>query len=85
MRALEMGREMARATNTGISALIDERGLIKTRGPQFEAVVVRGAIRPHQGQTPYSRFGDAPVLLFAVLALIVAVWFARRLPKLPHE
>lgn len=81
----EMPVLVARATNTGISALIDERGQIKARGPQFEAVVVRGELRPHQGQTPYSRFGDTPVLLFVTLALIVAVGFARRSPKLLHE
>lgn len=82
MRALEVGREMARATNTGVSALIDDRGRIKARGPQFEAVVVRGEIRPHSGQTPYAQFGDAPVLSLITLALVVGLLLARRPAKI---
>jgi apolipoprotein N-acyltransferase len=82
MRALEVGRDMARATNTGVSALIDDRGRIKARGPQFEAVVVRGEIRPHSGQTPYAQFGDAPVLSLITLALVVGLLLARRPAKI---
>jgi apolipoprotein N-acyltransferase len=62
MRALEVGRPMARATNTGVSAILDERGRILARGPQFQATVIRGEVRPMHGLTPYARFGDWPVV-----------------------
>ena len=71
MRALEMGRYLARATNTGLSAVIDDRGGIVSRGAQFQAEVIRGEVRPLRGLTPYARFGDLPVVL-ALLGLLAA-------------
>jgi apolipoprotein N-acyltransferase len=69
MRALEVGRFMARATNTGVSALIDQRGRIIAQGPQFQAEVIRGVVQPLRGLTPYARFGDWPAILFMVALL----------------
>ena len=77
MRALETGRYLLRATNTGISALIDPLGQVLARSPQFETAVVRGTIRPYAGATPYVRFGDYPVILLAIGILLV-MWFTGR-------
>jgi len=66
MRALETGRPMIRATNTGISALIDPKGRIAVEGPLFERAVVRGTVRPHVGVTPYGRWRDWPMAVFAL-------------------
>jgi apolipoprotein N-acyltransferase len=74
MRAKETGRPLLRATNTGISAIIDHRGRIMARSPQFEEAVVTGSVVPQQGATPYVRFGNLPVLLLA-LASLLAGWF----------
>ncbi|MBE2295362.1 MAG: apolipoprotein N-acyltransferase [Phycisphaerales bacterium] len=63
MRAMEMARYLARATNTGISAVLDERGRILSRGNQFQAEVISGKVQPLRGLTPYGRFGDLPVVL----------------------
>ncbi|BCO31571.1 apolipoprotein N-acyltransferase [Thiohalobacter sp. COW1] len=75
MRALEAGRELLRATNTGISAVIDHRGRLRERGPQFEVAVVRASAQPREGATPYVQRGDLPVLLLVagMLALGYAV------------
>jgi apolipoprotein N-acyltransferase len=59
MRALETGRYMARATNTGITALIDERGRITVSGKPFSTTVVQGKLQPMTGATPYVRMGDS--------------------------
>jgi apolipoprotein N-acyltransferase len=75
MRALETGRELVRATNTGISALIDWRGRVTARGPQFEVHVLRGTVRPRSGATPYVRVGNAPVVVGALAALALAAAF----------
>ncbi len=72
MRALETGRELLRATNTGITAIIDAHGRVRTRGPRFQVAVVRGRVQPRQGLTPYARWRDAPALLLALLALAAA-------------
>lgn len=69
MRSLESGRWMARATNTGISALIDPHGRVVARTPQFEQAVLRGEITPMQGATPFVRWGEWPLWLLAGLGL----------------
>ncbi|MDS4040187.1 MAG: apolipoprotein N-acyltransferase [Candidatus Competibacter sp.] len=78
MRALEVGRYMARATNTGVSAIIDDRGRILARGPQFQEKVIRGQIQPLRGLTPYARFGDFPVLILMVPLLAFGLFLPRR-------
>ncbi len=76
MRSIETRRWMARSTNTGITALIDERGRVVEQGPQFEVTVVRGELQPLSGATPYVRIGDWPVLL--VWFGLLAVGWARK-------
>ena len=66
MRALENGRYLLRATNTGISAIIDQHGRVLGTVPSF----VRGTGRrgpPRAGRTPYVRLGNAPILALAAL------------------
>jgi apolipoprotein N-acyltransferase len=72
VRAMETGRDLVRATNTGISALIDWRGRLSREAPQFQSVVIEGEVQPRTGATPYVRVGDLPLLLAALLALGVA-------------
>jgi apolipoprotein N-acyltransferase len=68
MRALETGRYLARATNTGISAFIDERGRITARSRQFDLEVLTGNVQPLAGATPFARLGEGvTVILMAVL------------------
>ena len=73
MRALEAGRWMIRATNNGVSALIDPHGQITVTVPQFEQAVLRGSVVPMQGLTPYLRWQSWPLILLSVLCLILAV------------
>lgn len=72
MRALEAGRYLLRATNTGVSAIIDQRGEIRAQAPQFEQAVLSAPVQPLTGMTPYARWGDWPVLLLACAALLLA-------------
>ncbi|MCU0807603.1 MAG: apolipoprotein N-acyltransferase [Candidatus Contendobacter sp.] len=78
MRALEVGRYLARATNTGVSAILDERGRIRARGPQFQAEVIRGEVQPLRGLTPYARFGDWPAVAMMIGLLILGLFLGRR-------
>lgn len=70
MRARELGRYMLRATNDGISAIIDERGRVVQRSGQFTKDILQGEIRLFEGQTPFARWGSLPVLLLAALLLL---------------
>ncbi|MGR9106535.1 MAG: apolipoprotein N-acyltransferase, partial [Gammaproteobacteria bacterium] len=69
MRSLETGRYMIRTANTGLTAIISPQGDLIKLAPPFTATVLRGAIQPMQGSTPYVMFGDYLVLAAIVLAL----------------
>lgn len=69
MRALETGRPLLRSTNTGISAIINERGEIIASSPQFTIHSLRSKVQPRQGETPYVRFGDTAVVVLALIML----------------
>ena len=70
MRALENGRYVIRATNNGVSALVDHQGKVIKALPRFEPGILRGEVMKMQGTTPYSRFGHYPILVFMTLLLI---------------
>jgi len=56
MRAMEFGRPLIRATNTGITATVDHQGNILDIAPQFQEAVVKSDIRMVEGTTPYSQY-----------------------------
>ncbi|MDP6080539.1 MAG: apolipoprotein N-acyltransferase, partial [Arenicellales bacterium] len=74
-RALESGRALVRASNNGLSALIDRRGQVLQLAPQFSAVVLSGMVQPATGTTVYVRYGDAPLVggLLILLAIVFLV------------
>ncbi len=71
VRAMENERFLLRATNTGISAIIDPEGNIAARSPQFEPHALTGTIMRYQGETPFSRWGNLPVLGSSCLMLLL--------------
>jgi len=73
IRALENGRWLLRATNNGITAVVNERGQIQAQLPQFEAAVLRGEFQIMTGRTPYSQWGDIPALVLLVLLLVASI------------
>ncbi len=72
MRALENGRAMVRATNNGVTALVDHRGVVQASLPQFKAGILRGEVEVRSGATPFSQFGSYPVLCFCLLLVGIA-------------
>lgn len=77
MRALEAGRWMIRATNNGVTALIDPQGRISTQIPQFQQAILYGEVQPMQGLTPYLQWRAWPLVALCSLLLGWA-FFARR-------
>jgi apolipoprotein N-acyltransferase len=69
MRALESGRPMLRAANTGVSAVIDDHGEVVAQTPQFVTDVLVAKVQPMQGATPYVRVGNWAAIGLAVLML----------------
>lgn len=77
-RAIEAGRPMLRATNTGISAVTDHRGRLAAVSPQFETDLLLTEVTPRRGMTPYIVWGDWPMLALCLGGLIYARRRARR-------
>jgi len=69
MRALETGRPMLRATNTGMTAIIDEKGEIKSLAEQFEVTSISNTIQPRGGMTLYAYTGNWLMVSLAMLSL----------------
>jgi len=78
MRAIETGRAMLRATNTGVTAIIDPRGKVVARLPQFTEGVLEGEVRGYAGASPYVKFGNTPIVLMCVVLLGALVFIRRR-------
>ena len=74
MRALELGREIARSTNTGYTAIVDIKGNIKQQIPAYEEGVLRGKVQPYDGLTFYAEWKKMPILflLFAYFGFLLA-------------
>lgn len=72
MRALEVGRPMLRANNTGITAAIDHKGWVVARLEPFVQGVLHTRAQGYQGLTPYARFGNGPSVILALLALLLS-------------
>ena len=69
VRAIENRRYVVRATNSGISAIIDPYGqLLQTTG-LFQEAVLTAHFGVHGGLTFYTQFGD----VFAWICVIIAV------------
>lgn len=78
MRAKENGRWFIRATNTGVTAFINEKGQIVKRAPMDQSMVLRGDLPAMQGETLYTRLSDWPVLIFSLLLLLLGLKFRPR-------
>jgi apolipoprotein N-acyltransferase len=77
LRALETGRPVLRATNTGATAIIDARGSVTAQLPFQSTGVLDGRVQGYSGTTPYVRLGNTPVLGLIAALLVAGVLLAR--------
>ena len=70
-RAIENRVWIARAANTGISALISPAGRVTLSGPIFEPLQLSGSVGLGANATFYTRFGD----IFAYICLVLSGFF----------
>ena len=79
VRAVETGRYLVRAANTGISGAVDPYGRVIVESPLFETGAYVAEVRWRDGSTLYARIGDsvawACMLVTAVLVLLP--WWGR--------
>lgn len=79
VRAVETGRYLVRAANTGISGIVDPYGRIVVQSPLFETGTWAGDVRWLDGTTPYVRIGDAVAWasMLVLVTLLVLPWWER--------
>ena len=82
MRAIEQGRYLVRAANTGISGVVDPYGRVIARSAIFETAVITEGVQLLTGLTFYGRIGD--LLAYVCLALTVAAVGAAWRIRLPR-
>jgi apolipoprotein N-acyltransferase len=85
LRAMELGRPMLRATNTGATAAIDHRGVVTHSLPRLTRDRLAATVEGRTGLTPYaawaSQWGQWPVWGLC-LVLLGGAWIAKRRPRL---
>lgn len=80
MRAIEGGRYLARAANTGISGFVDPYGRVVAKTALFEQAIVVRDVRFIRDRTVYSRIGDlAAWVSLALTALALLATWRRRI------
>ncbi|TCP96037.1 apolipoprotein N-acyltransferase [Cricetibacter osteomyelitidis] len=73
MRALELGKPVIRATNTGITAFIDAQGKIVEQARQFESLNLTRKIAPTEGKTPYAILGNMPLYVMSLMFVLIRI------------
>lgn len=77
LRAIETRRSIARCANTGISAIIDQRGIIREQTPWWEPAVIRSHVNMNDKVTFFVKYGDITgrscTFIFCLLLLALMV------------
>ncbi len=81
MRAIELGRPMVRATNTGPTVIINHQGQVTHSLPRHTRGVLLGEVAGRTGITPYAwwaaRFGLGPLWLLGIAIILLAAYVRR--------
>lgn len=77
-RAMETGRMMLRATNTGATAIIDRNGDVLGHLPHFRTGILEGYAQGYSGSTPYILFGNGLFLLLVLACLACLLWLRKK-------
>jgi len=76
MRSIETSKPTVRSTNTGMTAHIDHKGTVKTLLQPTKPGYIVTEVSGRAGQTPFTNYGNTPILLLCIFVLIAGV--ARR-------
>lgn len=79
LRAAETGRPLLQAAISGISAVVDHTGRVRSQTKLFEPTVLVGEVETYRGRTPYTVVGE---WVPPASAMLLAGWLvARRLRR----
>jgi apolipoprotein N-acyltransferase len=79
-RAVETRTPLIRAANTGVTAIVDQNGHIRTMTALFVEAYRTGDVQPGSGKSLYLAIGDTPAWLCVLLTAGIALfaWFKRK-------
>ena len=83
MRALETGRPMLRATNTGSTAVIDARGKVVAELAPYTRGTLAASVQGHEGMTPFILFGNRFIVILCLLLLACGIFLRRKATPIP--
>ena len=78
LRAIEEGLPVLRATTTGISAVIDARGVVRRVIDRHQPGRIDGIVPPALPPTPFARYGNLLPLIWAMVLLGLSLVALRR-------
>jgi len=78
MRAVEQGRYLARAANTGITGFVDPYGRVLQQSEIFERAILVADVRMLEGRTIYGRIGDLVAYICAAVTVVALLFAPRR-------
>ena len=79
LRAIETRRDIVRCGNTGISALIDQRGRILAETPWWQSAVLAGEVNLNSYETFFVRNGDIVGRISVLVTLLLLALYIVRL------
>lgn len=74
-RALENQRYFIQDTSTGMTAIINDKGQVVTKLPDFEKNILEDYVQGRVGATPYQNYGNYPTIIFS-LVILLSAWLA---------
>ena len=80
-RAAETGRPLLQAAISGITAVVDHTGRVRSETRLFEPTVLLGEVQTYQGRTPYTIAGEWALAASALLLAAALVATRRRRPR----
>lgn len=82
LRAVENNRFLVLAANTGISAVIDNKGRVVTRSQMNHTQVLRADAKTGLPKSPYTAMGDVIVL---ISGLLIGIAMVKTRPNAPQD
>jgi apolipoprotein N-acyltransferase len=83
LRAAETGLPLLQAAISGITAVVDHTGEVRSRTGLFEPTVLIGEVTTYRGRTPYVRVGEWALAGSAVVLAVSAALGRWRRPRHP--
>ena len=85
LRSLETGIPTIRATNTGVTAIIDQQGEVTAQLPVWQQSTLKAEVQAYDGQTPYVRWGNTPIVLISIVVLAIGLIRSKKAPKTSQD